>query len=88
MRDKHCQRLSCLLGNETVGIFRGMPQSARRRRYVSVTAAAEYLDVSTRTIRQMISDGRLTAYRNGRKLVRLDLHEIDATMTPYGGDVQ
>lgn len=71
-----------------MGIFRGMLQSAPRRRYVSVTAAAEYLDVSTRTIRQMISDGRLTAYRNGRKLVRLDLHEIGATMTPYGGDVQ
>ena len=49
---------------------------------VTVAEAAEYLSVSDRTIRQMISDGRLTAYRNGRNLVRLYLNEIDATMTP------
>lgn len=61
--------------------------SARHRRYVSVGDAAEYLGVSDRTIRQMISDGRLTAYRNGRKLVRLDLNQIDAQMEAFGGDV-
>ena len=37
-----------------------------RRRYVSALEAADYLGVSDRTIRQMVSDGRLTAYRNGR----------------------
>ncbi len=51
-----------------------------RRRYVSVALAAEYLGVSDRTIRQMISDGRLTAYRSGKKLLRLDLIQIDARM--------
>ena len=64
-----------------------MPPSASRRRYVSVAAAAEYLGVSDRTIRAMISKGRLTAYRNGRKLVRLDLNEIDARMEAFGGGV-
>jgi excisionase family DNA binding protein len=59
-----------------------------RRRYVSVLEAAEYLGVTDRTIRQMVSDGRLTAYRNGRKLVRLDLNEIDARMEAFGGDVR
>jgi excisionase family DNA binding protein len=59
-----------------------------RRRYVSVAEAAEYLGVSDRTIRAMIHDGRLTGYRNGAKLVRLDLDEIDAKMTPFGGGAQ
>ena len=44
--------------------------------------------MSDRTIRAMISDGRLVAYRNGPKLVRLDLNQIDARMEAYGGDVQ
>ena len=39
--------------------------------YVSITGAAEYLGVTTRTIRQMIADGRLTGYRSGTRLVRL-----------------
>jgi excisionase family DNA binding protein len=60
-------------------------ESTLRRRYVSIGYAADYLDVTTRTIRQMITDGRLTGYRSGAKLVRLDLNEIDAAMRPFGG---
>lgn len=56
-----------------------------RRRYVKISEAAEYLQVAPRTIRQMVAEGRLTAYRNGQRLVRLDLNEIDATMEAYGG---
>ena len=48
-----------------------------RRRYISINDAAEYLGVTERTIRQMISDGRLIGYRNGAKFIRLDLNEID-----------
>ena len=36
----------------------------------------------------MISDGRLTGYRNGPKLVRLDANELDASMQPFGGNAQ
>jgi excisionase family DNA binding protein len=57
------------------------------RRYVSIQDAAEYIGVTDRTIRQMISDGRLTGYRNGAKLIRLDLNEIDAKMVAFGGSV-
>lgn len=52
---------------------------------ISIAHAAEYLGVTTRTIRQMIADGRLRAYRSGHRLVRLRLDEIDAAMQPYGG---
>jgi excisionase family DNA binding protein len=58
------------------------------RRYISIRTAAEHLGVTTRTIRQMISDGRLTGYRNGPKLVRLDANELDASMQPFGGNAQ
>ncbi len=55
------------------------------RRYASITAGAEYIAVTTRTIRQMIADGRLTGYRCGTRLVRIDLNELDAVMQPFGG---
>ncbi|GBE67123.1 hypothetical protein MFM001_35850 [Mycobacterium sp. MFM001] len=57
-----------------------------RRRYIKIAEAAEYLQVTDRTIRQMIADGRLRAYRSGGRLVRLDLNEVDAAMQPFGGD--
>ena len=58
---------------------------APRRRYIKMADAAEYLQVTERTIRQMIADGRLTGYRSGKRLVRVDLNEIDAAMRPFGG---
>lgn len=57
----------------------------RRRRYVTLAEAADYLSVTDRTIRQMIADGRLTGYRSGPRLVRVDLNEVDAAMKPFGG---
>jgi excisionase family DNA binding protein len=61
------------------------PDRATRRRYVKLAEAAEYLQVTDRTIRQMISDGRLTGYACGKRLVRVDLNEVDAAMVPFGG---
>ena len=62
-----------------------MSASTSRRRYASIKDSADYLGVTDRTIRQMIADGRLTGYRNGGRLIRLDLNEIDASMRPFGG---
>ena len=55
------------------------------RRYAKQAEAAEYLGVTPRTIRQMIADGRLTGYRSGHRLVRVDLNQLDAAMQPFGG---
>ena len=55
------------------------------RRWASVKDAAAHLGVVPRTIREMISDGRLRAYRNGARLVRVDLNELDASIRPFGG---
>lgn len=59
-------------------------QEPDRRRYAKIIEAAEYLGVTDRTIRDMILDGRLTGYRNGARLVRVDLNELDARMEPFG----
>lgn len=64
---------------------RTLSAEVQRRRYVSQSQAAEYLGVTSRTIRAMIADGRLTGYRSGNRLVRVDLNEIDAAMKPFGG---
>ncbi|MFW0784853.1 excisionase family DNA-binding protein [Gordonia sp. CPCC 206044] len=62
-----------------------MPTSTfSRRRYATINQTADYLGVTDRTVRQMIADGRLRGYRNGR-LIRLDLNEVDASMQPFGG---
>jgi len=61
------------------------PESSPARKYGKISEAAEYLGVTHRTIRQMIADGRLTGYRCGNRLVRVDLNEVDAAMKPYGG---
>lgn len=62
-----------------------MPSTHVVRRYAKLAEAADYLGVTDRTIRQMIADGRLTGYRSGARLVRVDLNELDAAMKPFGG---
>lgn len=54
------------------------------RRYGTLQQAAEYINVSTKTIRQMVEDGRLTGYRYGPRLLRVDLSELDSAI--FGGD--
>ena len=53
--------------------------------FVSVAAAADYLGVDPRTIRNMLRDGRLKGYTLGQRTLRMRLSEIDAAMSPYGG---
>jgi hypothetical protein len=48
---------------------------------VSLAVAAEYAGVSTRTLRRCISRG-LTGHRVGRRLIAVDLHELDALTRP------
>ena len=54
------------------------------RRYAKIAEVARYLHVSDRTVRQMLEDGRLTAHRLGKRVVRIDLNEVDATMASGG----
>jgi excisionase family DNA binding protein len=49
------------------------------RRYITIAEAAEYLQISDRTVHRLIVDGELTGYRMGRsrRVIRVDLNEID-----------
>jgi excisionase family DNA binding protein len=51
------------------------------RQLVGLSAAA-YADVSTRTLRRYIAQGRLTGYRVGPRLVKVDLSELDQLARP------
>lgn len=57
----------------------------RPRRWASRANTAKHLGVDLRTVDRMTADGRLTSYRNGSRVVRFDLNEVDAAMQPSGG---
>ena len=59
-----------------------MSPPRRPKRLASIRVAAEHADVCTRTIRRWIADGRLTGWRTGPKLVKVDLDELDRTIRP------
>lgn len=46
----------------------------------TVPVTAKYLGCNAATVRKMIADGRLTAYRLGDRIIRLRKSEIDAAM--------
>lgn len=59
-----------------------MSTTKSRRRLVSLEDAADYAACSTKTIRRRISDGALTGYRLGPRLLRVDLNELDEILRP------
>ena len=59
----------------------------QHQRLSSLNSAAEYAGVHVKTIRRWISAGRLTGYRLGPRLIKVDLTEIDAMLQPIGGRV-
>lgn len=60
------------------------------RRLVSLPDAAQYAGVHPRTLRRYIAAGRLTGYRLGPRVIRIDVDELDALLAPIptasGGD--
>lgn len=56
-------------------------------RWIDQRQAAAYLGITDRTLRRMIADGRLPAYRLGPRLLRIDMGDLDALMrrVPAGG---
>lgn len=45
--------------------------------YVSVAYGADYAGISQKTLRRWIAAGDLPAYRLGKRLVRIDLADLD-----------
>lgn len=59
-----------------------MPANKSQRRLASIPQAADEYGVCSKTIRRYISAGRITGYRFGPRMIRVDLDEIDAMMRP------
>lgn len=55
------------------------------KRLESLSDAAKIADVHPRTLRRYIASGRLTAYRVGPRLIKVDLNELEASFQPVGG---
>lgn len=53
--------------------------------FITQQAAAEMLGVTDRTIRTMISDGRLKGYRVGPRLIRIRAEDVETALQPIGG---
>jgi excisionase family DNA binding protein len=57
--------------------------------WVTIKDAAQYLGITTRTLRRLIAAGDLPAYRLGDRLIRLDQGDVDALLRRVptaGGD--
>lgn len=53
----------------------------RRRRLVALSNAAEQYDISVKTLRRRIADGTLTGYKLGPRLLRVDLDELESSLS-------
>lgn len=60
-------------------------QERTQRRWASMLQAAEYAGVSLRTIREWISQGKITGYRINARVIRVDLNEVDSAFQPFAG---
>lgn len=54
---------------------------------IGLQEAADYLGVSYRTVRRWVSNGTLTAYRAGPRLLKVDTAELASVLHPVGGAV-
>jgi excisionase family DNA binding protein len=62
-----------------------VPKNKSQLRLTSIPLAAEAADVSVKTVRRWIAEGRITGYRVGRKLIKVDLNELEASFRPVVG---
>lgn len=51
-------------------------------RWASKPETAIYIRGSVKTVQRMLDSGKLTGYRLGDRMLRIDLNEVDALMQP------
>lgn len=64
------------------------PRNRRERRHpelIGLQEAADYCDVSYRTMRRWVASGQLRAVRVGPRLIKVDVSELAAFLQPTGG---
>jgi excisionase family DNA binding protein len=63
-------------------------RNRRERRHpelIGLQAAADRCDVSYRTIRRYIANGRLKAVRVGPRVLKVDAADVEQLLRPVGG---
>jgi excisionase family DNA binding protein len=50
--------------------------------FVSLSRAAEHYDMSTRSLRRMIDEGSLPAYRVGKRQIRIRVTDLETLARP------
>lgn len=53
------------------------------QRFASIRDAAAYSGLSEKTLRRYVSAGTLRGYRLGKRLMRVDLTEVDQLLRPF-----
>lgn len=61
-----------------------MPSTTITPRWASVAATATYAVLSEKTVYRLIWSGQLPARRAGRRLLRVDLNDVDSFLRPVG----
>lgn len=56
--------------------------SKQSRVYIGVPDAAAYLDVDEKTIRRLISDNKLPAYRLGNRVIKIKITDLEGVLAP------
>ena len=57
------------------------PNRAERRKNLNSAEAAEYLNISLRTLHKWLREGRVQAHRAGPRLLRFDADELDQAVS-------
>jgi excisionase family DNA binding protein len=52
-------------------------ESTQPGAFISLSAAADILGISVRTLRRRIASGDLPAYRNGRRIIRVRVGDLN-----------
>lgn len=52
-------------------------ESTKPGAFISLSTAAEILGISVRTLRRRIAEGKLSAFRTGRRIIRVRLRDLE-----------
>jgi excisionase family DNA binding protein len=67
------------------------PNRAARRHveqvYIGIPESAVYLGVAEKTIRRLIRDAKLPAYRLGNRVIKIKIEDLETVLTRVGGSV-
>ena len=58
------------------------PGSPGQRQMWTISQAADYLNLTERSVRRYIADGALAAFRIGQKQIRVDRTDVEALLAP------